>query len=252
LFGFLDDAFYREKRIALTADPSAMVEELLVSDYGEHNMLVYPNRRSFRQLYSKYCRSIILDKISNSCENEMILIISYYDTVSNVINVLKRIGIDLDGGFRKGPIVVMDSVTAYSCSNLDQSSERADDWHRNGNIIDKRICASGEILEDSYALFPIPYKPYRIMPLISSLIRRIHDSSMKGLCVIADMGSFYLLNRIEELVDYECFYGSKFDKRVNVKAFCCHHRQEIKKALTEEQQSRIFGHHNRNLLLTSS
>lgn len=150
--------FYREKRIALTADPSAMFEELLVSDYGEHNMLVYPNRRSFRQLYSKYCRSIILDKISNSCENEMILIISYYDTASNVINVLKRMGIDLDGGFRKGPVVAMDSVNAYSCSNLDQSSERADDWRRNGNTIDKRICASGEILEDSYASFPIPYK----------------------------------------------------------------------------------------------
>jgi hypothetical protein len=252
LFGFLDHAFYREKRIALTADPNAMVEELLVSDYGEHNMLVYPNRRSFRQLYSKYCRSIILEKISNSCENEMILIISYYDTISNVINVLKRMGIDLDGEFRKGPIVIMDSVTAYSCFNLDQSSGRADHSHRNGNTIDKRIWASGEILEDSFASFPISYKPYRIMPLISSLVERIHDSGMKGLCVIADMGSFYLLNRIEELVDYECSYGPKFDKPINVKAFCCHHRQEVKKTLTEEQQSRIFGHHNRNLLLTSS
>ncbi len=74
---------------------------------------------------------------------------------------------------------------------------------------------------------------------------------MKGLCVIADMGSFYLLNRIDELVDYECSYAPKFDKRINVKAFCSHHGQEIKKALTVEQQTRIFGHHNRNLLLTS-
>jgi hypothetical protein len=87
--------------------------------------------------------------------------------------------------------------------------------------------------------------------LISSLIQRIQDSGMKGLCVIADMGSFYLLNRIDELVDYECSYAPKFDKRINVKAFCSHHVQEIKKALTVEQQTRIFGHHNRNLLLTS-
>lgn len=252
MFGFLDDAFHREKRIALTADSNAMVEELLVSDYGEHNMLVYPNRRSFRQLYSKYCRSIILEKITNSCENEMILIISYYDTISNVINVLKRMGIDLDGRFRRDHIVIMDSVTAYSCSNHDQRSDRADHCRRNGNTIDKTIWTYGEILEGSYASLPNSYKPYRIMPLISSLIERIHDSGMKGLCVIADMGSFYLLNRIEELVDYECSYGPKFDKRVNIKAFCCHHRQDVKKTLTEEQQSRIFGHHNRNLLLTSS
>ncbi|MGI0001235.1 MAG: hypothetical protein ACRD6Q_08405, partial [Nitrososphaeraceae archaeon] len=82
MFGLLDDAFYSEKKIALTADPNAMVEELLVSDYGEHNMLVYPNRRSFRQLYSKYCRNVLVEHNSNGAENEMILIISYYDTAS--------------------------------------------------------------------------------------------------------------------------------------------------------------------------
>ncbi|MGH9925068.1 MAG: hypothetical protein ACRD5B_06785, partial [Nitrososphaeraceae archaeon] len=65
MFGLLDDAFYSEKKIALTADPNAMVEELLVSDYGEHNMLVYPNRRSLRQLYSKYCRNVLVEHNSN-------------------------------------------------------------------------------------------------------------------------------------------------------------------------------------------
>lgn len=252
MFGFLDEAFYSEKKIALTAEPNAMVEELLVSDYGEHNMLVYPNRRSFRQLYSKYCRNVLLENNSNSSETEMILIISYYDTVSNIKNVLKRMGVDLDGKLRKWPMVIMDSVAAYSCSNLDIWSEGTSNIHGNGNIIEKWFSASGQQLEDSYASFPIRYKPYRILTLISSWIQSTQDSGMKGLCVIADMGSFYLLNRIEELVDYECSYAPKFDKQINVKAFCCHHRQEIKKALTVEQQSRIFGHHNRNLLLTSS
>jgi hypothetical protein len=245
LFGFLDDAFYSEKKIALTADPNAMVEELLVSDYGEHNMLVYPNRRSFRQLYSKYCRSVLLENSSKSSENEMILIISYYDTVSNIKNVLKRMGLDLDGELRKWPIVIMDSVAAYSCSNLGRI-------HGDNNNIEKRVWASGQQFEDSYASFPIRYKAYRILTLIRSLSQSTQDSGMKGLCVIADLGAFYLLNRIEELVDYECSYSPKFDRRVRVKAFCCHHRQEIKKALTVEQQGRIFGHHNRNLVLTSN
>ena len=252
MFGFLDDAFYSEKKIALTADPNAMVEELLVSDYGEHNMLVYPNRRSFRQLYSKYCRNVLLENNSNSSENEMILIISYYDTVSNIKNVLKRTGVDLDGEWKKWPMVVMDSVVAYSCSNCDMRSEGTNNTHGNDNTAEKKIWASGPQFGDSYTSFPVRYKPYRILTLISSLIQSIQDSGMKGLCVIADMGSFYLLNRIDELVDYECSYAPKFDKRINVKAFCCHHRQEIKKALTIEQQSRIFEHHNRNLFLTSS
>jgi hypothetical protein len=252
LFGFLDEAFYSEKKIALTADPNAMVEELLVSDYGEHNMLVYPNRRSFRQLYSKYCKNVLLENNSNSSEYEMILIISYYDTVNNIRNVLKRTGVDLDRELSKWPVVIMDSVAAYSCSNLDIRSKGTVNIYGNDNTVEKRIWASGQQLEDSYAAFPIRYKPYRLLTLISSLIKSMQDSEMKGLCVIADMGSFYLLNRIEELVDYECSYAPNFDKRINVKAFCCHHRQEIKKALTVEQQTRIFGHHNRNLLLTSS
>jgi hypothetical protein len=251
LFGFLNDPFYSEKKIALTADPEGMVEELLVSDYGEHNMLVYPNRRSFRQLYSKYCRNVLLENNSNSSENEMILIISYYDTVSNIKNVLKRVGVDLDGELRKWPMAIMDSVDAYSCSNLHMRSEVSDNIQANGDTAEKRIWAPSQYLEDSYPSFPIQYKPYRIVTLISSLIQSIQDSGMKGLCVIADMGSFYLLNRIDELVDYECSYAPKFDKRINVKAFCSHHGQEIKKALTVEQQTRIFGHHNRNLLLTS-
>lgn len=252
MIGFLNDPFYSEKKIALTADPEAMVEELLISDYGEHNMLVYPNRRSFRQLYSKYCRNVLLENNSNSSENEMILIISYYDTVSNIKNVLKRVGVDLDGELRKWPMVIMDSVDAYSCSDLTLRSEVSDNIHGNNNTAEKRFWAPSQHLEDSYPSFPIQYKPYRIVTLISSLIQSIRDSGMKGLCVIADMGSFYLLNRIDELVDYECSYAPKFDKRINVKAFCCHHRLEIKKALTVEQQTRIFDHHNRNLLLTSS
>jgi hypothetical protein len=251
LFGFLNDSFYSEKKIALTADPEAMVEELLVSDYGEHNMLVYPNRRSFRQLYSKYCKNVLLENNSNSSENEMILIISYYDTVSNIKNVLKRVGVDLDGELRKWPMAIMDSVDAYSCSNLTMRSEVSDNIQANGDTAEKRTWGPSQHLEDSYPSFPIQYKPYRIVTLISSLIQNIQDSGMKGLCVIADMGSFYLLNRIDELVDYECSYAPKFDKRINVKAFCSHHGQEIKKALTVEQQTRIFDHHNRNLLLTS-
>ena len=209
-------------------------------------MLVYPNRRSFRQLYSKYCKNVLVEKSSNSSDNEMILIISYYDTVSNIKNVLRRVGVEL-GELRKRPIVIMDSVTAYSLQPSGTES-----IHGNGTRTKEGIWASGQQLEDSYASFPIHYKPYRILPLISSLVQSTQDSGTKGLCVIADMGSFYLLNRIEELVDYECSYSPKFDHRTNVKAFCCHHRQEIRKALTVEQQSRIFSHHNRNLFLTSN
>lgn len=252
MFGSFDDSIYSEKKIALAADPNAMVEELLVSDYGEHNMLVYPNRRSFRQLYSKYCRSVLLNKSSNNSENETIVIISYYDTIGNIRNVLKRIGIDLGAELRKMSIIIMDSVTAYSYSHLEERLWVSRNNSENGSPFEKRNKGFCEDTNNSLASFPILYRPYRLLTLLGSLMRSTRESRITGLCVIADMGSFYLLNKIEELVDYESSYNPKFDVEMNVKAFCCHHRQEIKRTLTVEQRDRIFSHHNRNLLLLSS
>jgi hypothetical protein len=252
LFGFLDDPYHNEKRIALTANANGMVEELLVSDYGEHNMLVYSNRRSFRQLYSKYCRNVLVEKTSNNSANEMILIISYYDTVSNIRNVLRRIGINPDKAQEDKFITLMDSVTAYSCplhkSCFDKSNNKDD------KNVDDGIWTANKEIEIPY-MRPPPFhfhcKPYRILSLVGSLLRSLENMGMKGLCVIGDMGSFYLLDRVEELVDYECSLAPRLDNDVRVKAFCCHHREEITRVLTPEQQSNISSHHNRHLLLTS-
>lgn len=247
LFGFHDYQYYGEKKISLTTDANAMVEELLISDYGEHNMLVYPNRRSFRQLYSKYCRNVLVEKNSNRSGNEMILIISYYDTVDNIKHVLKRIGIKTEEN-RKGDITLMDSVTAYSCSPTGKSY-LVNQYHDNST--GRGIHSSNQQASVNRS-FPLYYKPYTIFSVVSSLLQHMESIGMRGLCVIADMGSFYLLNRVEELVNYECSYSPRFDKDVRIKAFCCHHRKEVNKVLTREQQINIVGHHNRHLVMTTS
>jgi hypothetical protein len=250
----LGDPYYNEKRIALTANAEAMVEELLVSDYGEHNMMVYSNRRAFRQLYSRYCREVLVERTSNSSANEMILIISYYDTISSIRYVLRRIGIDLDKCQADKSITLMDSVTAYSCPVHHQTCLDNNNDKKNDNNTDNGIWAANKDCEtpDLRPPFHFYYRPYRILSLVGSLLQSMENIGMNGLCVIADMGSFYLLDRVEELVDYECSYAPKFDKEMRVKAFCCHHRQEITRGLTQEEQTKILGHHNRHLLLTSS
>jgi hypothetical protein len=248
----LGDPYNNEKRIALTANAKAMVEELLVSDYGEHNMMVYSNRRAFRQLYSRYCKGVLVERTSNNSANEMILIVSYYDTISSIRYVLRRIGIDLDKCRADKSITLMDSVSAYSCpirhESLDGNNNKKID-----NNIDNGIWTANKDSEISYLRRPFRfyYKPYRILSLVGSLLQSMETIGMKGLCVIADMGSFYLLGRVAELVDYECSYAPKFDNGMKVKAFCCHHRQEFARGLAQEEQTKILSHHNRQLLLTS-
>jgi hypothetical protein len=250
----LCDPYYNEKRIALTANAEAMVEELLVSDYGEHNMLVYSNRRAFRQLYSRYCRDVLVERTCKNSANEMILIISYYDTISSIRYVLKRIGINLDKYQADKSITLMDSVTAYSCPIHHKTCLDTNNDKKIENKTDNSIPIANEDCETPYLRPPFHFycKPYKILSLVGSLLQSMETIGMKGLCVIADMGSFYLLDRVEELVDYECSYPPKFDNEAKVKAFCGHHRQEISRGLTQEEQTKVLSHHNRNLFLTSS
>jgi hypothetical protein len=35
---------------------SVVLEELISSDYGEHNIIVYPDNHSLKNIYSGYCK----------------------------------------------------------------------------------------------------------------------------------------------------------------------------------------------------
>lgn len=55
-------------------------------------------------------------------------------------------------------------------------------------------------------------------------------SKKSGICIIADMGAFFLIDRVAEVAA----------GRVKVRGFCTYHRRDFEK-LSEGQRRAIFG-----------
>jgi hypothetical protein len=82
---------------------SVVLEELISSDYKEHNIIVHPDNHSLKNIYSDYCKSLFENtsrssNISTSssysynnddCE-EMILLIPNYETAQSVRHTLEK------------------------------------------------------------------------------------------------------------------------------------------------------------------
>lgn len=251
MFELCDD----EKRISLRGNVNAILEELLISGYGEHNLLVYFNNKYFRQLYSKYCKSIFVERNFDKSTDESVLIIPYYDTVNCVRHTLRKImGIDTYKYEKDNSLVIVDSLTAYS-SLLSPSGLYYYKACMNDQLVLKQQQPQELIkftirhqVKSSY------YQPnrYKIFGLVMSLLESAESLGRKGLCIISDVGSFYLLRRIEELVNYELSYNPRLDDGMKLKAFCCYHKHDFEKVLSKEQSEKLAKHHNRNLLLTAN
>jgi KaiC/GvpD/RAD55 family RecA-like ATPase len=95
--------------------------------------------------------------------NELALFVTYYQSIAEVRKVLGRDGLDVAKYEQEGSLVLYDSVKRY---------------HTSEGI-------------------------YSIMALINMLFERVKKVGKSGMFGMADMGSFFLLQRIEQLLSYE-------------------------------------------------
>ena len=87
-----------------------IVEQLRQADYGAHYIIVYPDITTLREIYSNYIKYQIEDK------KEIVLVLSYYETVDNLRNFLsptEEISSDLERYEREGSLIIIDSVKGF-------------------------------------------------------------------------------------------------------------------------------------------
>ena len=87
-----------------------ILEQLRQAEYGAHYIIVYPDIMTLREIYSGYIKS----QIENN--KEIVLILSYYETVDNLRNFLlprNEISSDLEKYERDGSLVIIDSVKGF-------------------------------------------------------------------------------------------------------------------------------------------
>ena len=92
-----------------------------------------------------------------------------------------------------------------------------------------------------------------VLCLVKILSKRAQNQSRSGCFIIADMGSFYLIRMVNELLKYEASMPLKFDTYknglINSKAFCTYHQKDFD-SLTEDQKQLLFAHHYRNFIVS--
>jgi hypothetical protein len=177
----------------------AIIEQLHKFEFGEHNILTYPDYDSLRELYARHCKQRLV------ASNEIVMLLPHYLTPASIRYALQELEID---------------VKKYE---LDQTLIIAD--------------AISTIFNPSSADF---------LDYLRGLENRARVKNKAGICVIADMGAFYHLRKLDELVEYERSIPTKTDLKSTL--LCVYHKRDFDR-LPEKERETICKSHHRELVL---
>ncbi|HEX6282188.1 MAG TPA: hypothetical protein VFZ67_08165 [Nitrososphaera sp.] len=108
-----DDEGYRR---IVNADPATILNIIKASNYGDHNLVVYPCLGQFEEFYIECCKESIFER------NEIFILVTYYQEVSAVRKKMCIAGIDAARFENDGTMIIVDSETAYQ-PNLEKSEK---------------------------------------------------------------------------------------------------------------------------------
>jgi hypothetical protein len=170
---------------------SSIIEDIRRSDFQEHNLLIYPDLPSFRQIYSE-CTKQALDN------NEIVFLATTYDSFDVIENALRSKQISVDDEKKNGNLIIVDAFRAY------------------------QIDTNGA------------------MNFAKDLAMRAARDGKEGVFNLSDMGSFFLSERIDRLIEYEQDVPKKMDFKF--KAICSYHRDNFGMLAEEQRRTLLLGH----------
>jgi hypothetical protein len=137
---------------------------------GAHNILVYNDSKAFREIYSRYSRASLT-------ENEIVVIASQYDTVSDVRNTLRLDGVDIERYLNQGTLFIIDAQPGY------QDADRSGIWKLCESLISRarKEDRRGITLFGDLGSFFSFENIEEMMQYEKSLPQKYEDT-MKGIC----------------------------------------------------------------------
>jgi hypothetical protein len=195
----------------ISGNSDDLLKQLRQAEFGAHYIIVYHNMMTLRQIYSGYINAQLEDN------NEIVLILPYYETTEMVRSVLSGENDNSKGGSiidvrkyeKEGSLIIIDSVKAYFGSDTD------------------------------------------LMSFVKKLSKQAQNSGKTGISVIADLASFYFHNGIDKLIEYEMSLPTKYDDEMKLKGFCLYHQEDFDKRLSKEQRQKLLEHHGKNLMVVN-
>jgi MEDS: MEthanogen/methylotroph, DcmR Sensory domain len=194
-------------RSPINGNSNDILKQLRQAEYGAHYIIVYYDMMTLRQIYTSYIKTQL------EYNNELVLILPYYETPEIVRSVLSGENhssnegsiIDVRKYEKEGSLMIIDSVEAYFSSDTD------------------------------------------LMSFVEKLVKKAQSSGRNGISVIADLDSFYYFNRIDKLIEYEMSLPTKYDDKMKLKGFCFYHQEDFDRRLSKEEKQKLVEHHGKAL-----
>ena len=193
-------------RTLINGNNNDVLKQLRQAEYGAHYIIVYYDMMTLRQLYTGYIKTQL------EYNNELVLILPYYETTETVRSVLSENHSSNEGNIidvrkyeKEGSLIIIDSAEAYFTSDNN------------------------------------------LMSFVEKLAKQAQTSGRNGISVIADLASFYYFNRIDKLIEYEMSLPTKYDDKMKLKGFCFYHREDFDRRLSKEEKQKLVEHHDKAL-----
>jgi DcmR-like sensory protein len=152
-----------------------------------------------------------LNYIKRSLEslNEIILVLPHYLCVADVINSITNTSIDIDKYKKEGSLVVVQSKKAY---------------------------------------YSLTHEFVGVMIMTKMLIQRADKLGKAGVTVISDMGLFFNLNKIDDLIKYETELSSSICN-TKAKVLCCYSKSDFELFIEHQRQQNLLKAHNNKIII---
>lgn len=177
------------------SDMLVAAQELHKSEFGSHFLVIYHDLDTFRELYSLYAKAALKD-------NEIVVILPFYETVNNVRSILSEDSACIDVGKyeKEQSLLIIDSLKSYFGSQEG------------------------------------------LMPFVKKIVEFAKVSGRSGVSVIGDMGPFFYYGKNDGLLHYETTTLPTRFEGINLKGICTYHRQDFKKFSENEKGMLLKHH----------
>lgn len=94
-----------------SSSSSSIIEKIHQSHPHDHDVMIYPDLPTFRQVYSQATKEALE-------RNEIVFLTTTYDSFQRVIDSLKQVGVSVNKEVKHGNFIILDAVKAYQIDVL--------------------------------------------------------------------------------------------------------------------------------------
>jgi hypothetical protein len=96
---------HEDKSIS-SSSSSSLIEKIRQSNFHDHDIMIYPDLPTFRQVYSQATKEALE-------RNEIVFLATTYDSFQKVIDSLTQVGVSVNKEAKDGNLIILDAIKAY-------------------------------------------------------------------------------------------------------------------------------------------